>query len=106
MYFREWDIKNRVKELKNALINYERISCGKEDLENTDYTVELYSDDLYIFRSESDKFVYIHDNGDNTDGKLSVEDLKLILESIASREIDEKYELHELELFLSTEDDE
>ncbi|WIV20238.1 hypothetical protein QPK24_05945 [Paenibacillus polygoni] len=106
MYTMEEEIKTRIRQLKQVISSYEIIRCLSNDLLDTSYDHTIYSDDLYLYRKEDDKFVYLHDNEDETEGRVSVEDLKIILKNIATRDIIDKYELKELDQFLNTEDDE
>lgn len=106
MSIKEDEIKIRTKEIKRILYDNDVVPCIGKDLLGTKYDESLYSDDLFLLRDDDDKFIHIHDNEDGTDGKVSIEDLKIIIRNIATREINDKFELEELEKFLSMEDDE
>ncbi|MEO2259649.1 hypothetical protein ABGV43_22405 [Paenibacillus amylolyticus] len=106
MTTKENEIKLRIKEIKQIISKYETVSCISRDLQDTEFNIGLYSDDLYLERSQKDGFVYVHDNDDDVENRISIEDLKTIIQNIANREIKDKYELQELEYFLNEEDDE
>ncbi|MEK3767695.1 hypothetical protein MKY14_04020 [Paenibacillus sp. FSL R5-0887] len=93
-----------VKSLKQSLTSSEEVACIRLDLVGTGLKPERYSDDMFLYRDEDDKFIYIHDNEDETSGKLDLNSLKIILDNIAKRWIDEKYEREELEKFLNSEE--
>lgn len=100
-----YQIYNVISELKKQLLDGDSVDVLNIDLVNSSLDASLYSDDLYIYRSTDDKFVYIYDESDNTEVKLSVDDLKIILEGVANRRVDDEIELEELENYLYSEDD-
>lgn len=93
------------RNIKKALANYDSYNCISSDLENSDFAPSQYSDDLYLFRSNEDGLIYIHDSNDETDGKVAIDDLKIIVDNISRRELDEKHERSEIDHFLNSEDE-
>lgn len=106
MITKESEIKLRINQLKQVISSYEIVNCLKYDLQETTYNWSIYSDELDLFRDRDDDFIYLRDNDDDTVGRVSIEDLKVIIRNIASREVNDKFELMELNTYLFTEDDE
>lgn len=87
---------------KATLASYETISIKSVDLMNTEnFNMDLYSNNLGLFRSHEDSLIYLHDAGDDTVGRVELEDLKIILNNYSVRTVDEKRQADELEKFLS-----
>lgn len=87
---------------KSMLSDYETISIKSSDLKNTDkFNMDLYSDELGLFRSHEDSLVYLHDSVDGTVAPVELEDLKIILNNYSFRTVEQKRQADELEKFLS-----
>jgi len=93
-----------INDLKRQIASFGGIDISKEDLRAAGFNIKAYSNDIYIYRSQTDKFVYLADRNDGIEGRISVTDLEIILESIAQREIKEANDLSELERFLIVEE--
>lgn len=90
-----------IKELKTNLAMYQIISIKNDDLENTSFNMELYSNDINISRSQGDSLIYLFDPEDGSEGAVDLSDLKIILNNVAKRITDQKKQAIELEEFLS-----
>lgn len=96
----------KLKSFKKELASYEIVNCINEDLKDTEFDSSQYSEDLNLYRDKSDKFVYLLDNDDEVENKVSIDDLKVILHNLTIRIIEEQFERDELDKFLSLEDGE
>ncbi|MEK3786942.1 MULTISPECIES: hypothetical protein [Paenibacillus] len=103
MSAREDQVKWRTREIKRGLAGFQEFYCVNDDLVYTD-SFNSFSNDLYIYRNEEDRFVYLVDNEDGSEHRVTLENLKKIIENIARREINDKYELEELEKYFNTID--
>ncbi|WP_226003058.1 hypothetical protein [Paenibacillus sp. BJ-4] len=101
---REIDTKKIFNELKNSLANFDSVEITRADLAAAEFNPSIYSEDIYLYRSDDDHFIYIYDNDDETAGKITVDTLKKILMSVATRKAEEAYELRELEEFFNSEE--
>lgn len=97
------EYKAAVKSIKQSLAKSERIQCISEDLVGSGLKPEHYSDDMYLYRDDDDKFIYLRDNDDDTSGKLELSVLKVIIDNLGKRWVDEDYERKALEDYLNAE---
>lgn len=89
------------KELKSELAQYKEIQIVTTDLVESSFAPSLYSDEIYLSRLQTDGLVYIHDDSDDTMGEVSVDDLRIILNNLATRMVRQKEQAVEIEKFLS-----
>lgn len=97
----EYELVVEFKILKKYLAMYQTISIKNEDLENTSFKMELYSNDINISRSQEDSLIYLFDPEDGSEGAVDLSDLKIILNNVAERITNQKKQAIELEEFLS-----
>jgi hypothetical protein len=103
MYNKEMGFEVELKLLKKSLATFERVHCRGDDLNGTNFNPSQYSEHLVLFRDEN---IHILDQSDGIESKVAIDDLKVIINNIVLRIVEDKYELEELDLFLSPEDGE
>ncbi|WP_179030701.1 hypothetical protein [Paenibacillus kribbensis] len=101
---RQKETKKFFNQLKNSLASFDSVEITRADLAAAEFNPAIYSEDIYLYRSGDDQFIYIYDNDDETAGRITVEALKKILMSVAARKAEEAFELRELEEFFNAEE--
>ncbi|WP_138754534.1 hypothetical protein [Paenibacillus sinopodophylli] len=104
MYNKEVAYNNLLISLKKTLSDFGTIYIVSSDLSESDYDPKIYSDNLHLYRDENDKFIYLYDRSDDVVNKVLIGSLKIILQNVVARLVEETHELNLLEEYLSTED--
>lgn len=65
----------------------------------------MYGNDLELYRDIEDQFVYIYDDMDEVNTRINVDKLKVIILNVATKKVEDEFELDELEKFLNTHED-
>ncbi|MFB6800438.1 hypothetical protein ACFCVU_04340 [Peribacillus butanolivorans] len=97
----ETELDAEIRQMKYDLAAYHMIEIKNVDLEGTNFKREYYSDNLTLYRSHEDTLMYLNDNQDGSTNNVELVDLKVILDKVAFRKINQKKQAIELERFLS-----
>lgn len=105
MYIPYFEMNEQIDVMKGQLLKGESIFITNSELENTDFDMDMFSDELTLYKSEDDNFVYLQDEEDDTHTRIPLADLKQILKNIAPRMLQMRRELEELQAYLHSKED-